>query len=180
MTTTIETAQQLLDRAESYARDARKFRDAAELGQPIISAEQDAHWAAVYQAIADELRKCSGDDDDNAGAFPVMDEPWPRGADTFRECDARELARQIGARNIRAISGGRITIRETGITLPVSSGYRVTIDLAANDTYTVRRVFTRAGKTWVKGERAGVYCDAVGEIAYQASCYRNVKFGGTT
>ena len=179
MTTTTEAAQQLLERAESYARDARKFRDAGELGQPVISTEDDAHWATVYQVIADELRRIAGHDD-NAGAFPVMGEPWPRGADSFRQCDARELARQIGAWNIRAISGGRITIRATGITLPVSSGYRVTVDLAAGDTYTVRRVFTRAGKTSVKGEMTGVYCDQVGEIAYQASCYRNVKFGGTT
>jgi hypothetical protein len=173
--TTTETEQQLRDKAESYARDARKFREAAELGQPIISAAEDAHWATVYQAIAEELRKCAGDDDD-AGAFPVLDAPRPRGADSFRECDGRELARQIGAWNIRAISGGRITTRPTGITLPVSSGYRVTIDLAGNDTYTVRRVFTRAGRTWIKGERTGIYCDNVGEIAYQASCYRNIKF----
>ncbi len=176
--TPTKTVQQLRDRAESYARDARNFRDAGKLGQPVISTEDDAHWAAVYQVIADELRQLAGDDD-NAAAFPVMGEPWPRGADSFRVCDARELARQIGAWNIRAISGGRITIRPTGITLPVSSGYRVTIDLAANDTYTVRRIFTRAGKTWVKGERTGVHCDQIGEIAYQASCYRNVKFGGT-
>ena len=45
------------ERAESYARDARKFRDACNLGHPIIGAEEDAHWASVYQAIADELRK---------------------------------------------------------------------------------------------------------------------------
>jgi hypothetical protein len=94
----------------------------------------------------------------------------------FRECDPRVLAAQIGMGNILAISGGRIQVRETGITLPVSNGYRVTVDLAGNDTYTVRRLFTRAGRTWIKGERTGIYCEQVGETAYQASCFRNVEF----
>jgi hypothetical protein len=96
---------------------------------------------------------------------------------TFSECDAQELKRQVGMRNILAISGGRVLIRETGISLPVSSGYSVTIDLAGNDTYTVRRVFKRAGKVWIKGEVTDVYCEQVGEMAYQASCYKNVEFG---
>lgn len=88
-------------------------------------------------------------------------------------CDARVLAEQIGARNIMAISGGRIGVRETGITLPVAAGYSVTVDLVANDTYVVRRVFR--GK--VKGEVQDVYCENVGEVAYVASCYVNRKFG---
>ena len=94
----------------------------------------------------------------------------------MRECDARTLLAQIGRGNILAISGGRVGVRETGITLPVAAGYSVTIDLAANDTYTVRRVFTRAGRTWVKGERTDVYCEQVGETVYRASCFRNVEF----
>ncbi len=96
--------------------------------------------------------------------------------DGMRQCDARTLMDQIGRRNILAISGGRVGVRETGITLPVAAGYSVTIDLAADDTYTVRRVFTRAGRTWVKGEQTDVYCDQVGETAYRASCFRNVEF----
>ena len=95
---------------------------------------------------------------------------------SFIDCDAHELADQIGRGNILAISGGRINVRRTGITLPVSNGYSVEIDLAAGDTYTVRRIFTRAKRTWVKGQRDGVYCDQVGEAAYQASCFRNVAF----
>src|ERR1039458_3283693 len=66
--------------------------------------------------------------------------------ETFRECDARTLAAQIGRMNILAISGGRIKVRGTGITLPCGNGYSVTVDLALDDTYTVRRVFTRAGR----------------------------------
>lgn len=92
------------------------------------------------------------------------------------ECDASTLLAQLGRRNVLAISGGRVGVRRTGITLPVSSGYSVTVDLAGNDTYTVRRIFTRAGRTWIKGERADVYCEQVGEVAYKASCYKNVEF----
>jgi hypothetical protein len=96
--------------------------------------------------------------------------------DGFRECDTRELLRQIGIPNILAISGGRKIHRLTGVTLPVACGYSVTVDLAANDTYTVRRIFKRGTRVWLKGERTGVYCDQVGEMAYQASCFRNVEF----
>lgn len=96
---------------------------------------------------------------------------------TFIECDARTIAEQIGRMNIFAISGGRVLARRTGITLKVSSGYSVTIDLAAGDTYTVRRVFTRGAKVWIKGEESNVYCDQVGESAYVASCYVNRTFG---
>jgi len=78
--------------------------------------------------------------------------------------------------NVLAISGGRVLRRESGVTLPVASGYRVTVDLAWNDTYTVRRVFERAGKTWIKGERREVYCDEVGKVAYVASCFRSDEF----
>lgn len=91
----------------------------------------------------------------------------------FIPCDAAELVRQIGAANILATSGGRIWRRDTGITLPVHYGYSVTVDLAPGDTYTVRRVFTRAGRSWIKAELAGVYCDQVGEQAYRAGCFRD-------
>jgi hypothetical protein len=99
-------------------------------------------------------------------------------ADKFAECDARELVAQIGRRNIRAISGGRVYDSGHGVILPVSSGYKVTVDLAADDTYTVRRIFIRGTKVFLKGEQTSVYCDEVGEVAYQASCYRSNKFGG--
>lgn len=95
----------------------------------------------------------------------------------FRDCDALELVAQIGRPNIFATSGGRVMRRPTGITLPVSSGYSVTVDLAANDTYVVRRVFKRGAKTWVKGEWTHVYCEDVGDAVYYAGCFRNVEFG---
>lgn len=101
----------------------------------------------------------------------------PVATDEFRDCSTSELLGQIGRGNVLAISGGRVTYRHTGVTLPVGSGYRVTVDLAGNDTYTVRRIFERGGKVTIKGERRDVYCEEVGEVAYQASCFRNVEFG---
>ena len=61
--------------------------------------------------------------------------------------------------------------------LPVGSGYRVRITLEADDTYTVTREMKRGAKLFVKGIQFNVYCDEIGEVAYQASCYRNVDFG---
>ena len=95
---------------------------------------------------------------------------------TFRPCDQHNIAdmlTQIGRMNLLAISGGRVIRRETGVTLPVGSGYSVTVDLTAGDDYTVRRVYTRGGKTWVKGERTMVYCDQLADAAYYASCFRS-------
>ena len=97
--------------------------------------------------------------------------------DVFRECDTAELLRQVGTMNLLSISGGRVQRRETGVTLPISNGYRVTIDLTVGDTYTVRRVFQRGAKTWVKGEQTNVYAEEVGETAYRASCFRNGPWG---
>jgi hypothetical protein len=96
--------------------------------------------------------------------------------ETFRECDTSQLLAQIGRMNIMAISGGRVERRPTGVTLPVGSGYRVTVDLDFNDTYVVRRIFQRAGKTFVKGELRDVYCEDVGERAYEASSFRSYEF----
>lgn len=92
---------------------------------------------------------------------------------------ANTIVEQIGRMNILAISGGRgIATREGGLILPVGNGYKVTVDLDfASDTYTVRRIFVRGAKTFIKGELTNVYCDEVGEIAYQASCFRSYSFG---
>jgi hypothetical protein len=79
---------------------------------------------------------------------------------------------QIGMGNVLAISGGRWTTTEEGtLVLPVRYGYAVEIDLALNDTYTVRRTFTRSGVRVVKGEATDIYCDMLGDTAYEASCY---------
>lgn len=89
---------------------------------------------------------------------------------------ATEIAKQIG-KNIWAISGGRIGLRKTGLTLPVGCGYSVEVDLCTNDTYTVKRVFKRGAKVTVKGQVEDVYCDQVSEVAYRASCFRSYEFG---
>lgn len=93
--------------------------------------------------------------------------------DVFRDCDSSQVVAQIGRMNIFAISGGRVMRRQTGITLPVSNGYSVTVDLDASDTYVVRRVFKRGAKVWIKGEVRNVYCEDIGDVAYYASCFRS-------
>lgn len=95
---------------------------------------------------------------------------------TGRSFDPRETLAQIGKMNLMAISGLRWGTSGKGsevfkLHLPVGHGYRVDIELAADDTYTVRRVFKRGQNEWVKGERKGVYFDDIGQAAYYASCY---------
>ena len=102
---------------------------------------------------------------------------------TGRPFNEDELIAQIGRMNIFAISGGRVgVIRENGetvgIELPVSNGYRVSIKLGWDDTWTVSRQFVRKGTVFDKGTLENVYADQVGEVAYQASCFRsNDAFG---
>ena len=94
-----------------------------------------------------------------------------------------ELINQIGRMNVFAISGGRVGVivnnegETVEVQLPVSNGYRVSISLGWNDTWTVSRQFVRKGVVSDKGTLEGVYCEQVGEIAYKASCFRNVQFG---
>ena len=98
------------------------------------------------------------------------------------------LIDQMGRGNFFAISGGRIIVwqpqgQTVEVELPVSSGYLVRITLAWDDTYTVERILRRrpkgqtAKETKVLGRMTGVYCDQVGEMAYRASCYKNLTFG---
>lgn len=91
----------------------------------------------------------------------------------FRPVDSAEIIEQVGRNNLLAISGGRVIHRKTGVTLPVSNGYSVTIDLAWNDTYTVRRIFTRSGKATIKAQLVDVYCFDLSDVAYYGSCFRS-------
>lgn len=100
--------------------------------------------------------------------------------DGFTECDYSFIVKQIGAGNWMAISGRRVIGRRTGATFPVSCGYSVTVDLAGDNTWTVRRVFKRGTKTWVKGQETGIHAEQLGDSAYRASCFRNVTFGEHT
>jgi len=100
-----------------------------------------------------------------------------------RPFSAEELSKQLGM-NLLAVSGGRIKAYTNEdneviqVELPVAYGYSVRIELAWDDTYTVSRVYSRGGKTTVKGSVEGIYCDQVGEVAYQASLYiSNKEFG---
>ena len=102
-----------------------------------------------------------------------------------RDCDASEIISQIGKGNLWGISGGawarlrdsKTQERIIGAWLPCGSSRAVEVVLDFDDTYRVRRV-----RRIVKGpnkhqgivehEVAGIYCDQVGEAAYQASCWR--------
>lgn len=104
-----------------------------------------------------------------------------------RDFNVDELIAQIGMHNVFAISGGRVIIdgatydneykTTQEVELPVGYGYRVVVNLDWDDTWKVSRVFYRKGKKTIKGVQAGVYFDEVGNVAYKASCFRNVEFG---
>ena len=87
---------------------------------------------------------------------------------------------QIGRGTVMSVSGGRTSFTVDGpdanpcVVMPVSNGYNVeAVYDQGSDTYIVRRVFTRGGKRFVKGERTDVYCDGLGEACYDASCFRS-------
>lgn len=93
-----------------------------------------------------------------------------------------ELIAQIGQMNILAISGGRVYVSKhnnetVGIDLPCGAGYRVSIELGWNDEWVVTRQFVRKGVIFEKGTVEGVLCENIGEVAYQASCFRSYDFG---
>jgi hypothetical protein len=101
---------------------------------------------------------------------------------TGRPFNEDELIKQIGQMNIYAISGGRVVVvrhegETVGVELPCGAGYRVSIELGWDDTYTVTRQYVRKGTVFNKGTVEGVYCTEIGEMAYQASCFRNREFG---
>lgn len=99
------------------------------------------------------------------------------GRTTMNAEEATTLLRQIGTMTVLAISGGRKQLVGETLVLPVGNGYRVEIDYdRGSDTYTVRRVFKRGVKRFVKGELEGVYCDEISERAYEASSFRSYEF----
>ena len=104
-----------------------------------------------------------------------------------RELSPVTLLQQIGLMNILAISGGRKSVifhtdseGETypiGVALPVGQGRSVEVTLDWDDTYRVRRVRKvvagkAKGSEVVEAEQTSVYCDEVGEVAYQHSCWK--------
>ena len=104
-----------------------------------------------------------------------------------RELSPVTLLQQIGLMNILAISGGRKSVifhtdseGETypiGVSLLVGQGRSVEVTLDWDDTYRVRRVRKvvagkAKGSEVVEAEQTMVYCDEVGEVAYQHSCWK--------
>jgi hypothetical protein len=102
---------------------------------------------------------------------------------TGRPFNEDELINQIGHMNILAISGGRVIVVKNNdgetieVELKCGAGYRVSIALGWDDTYTVTRQYVRKGTVFNKGTVEGVYCDNIGEFAYKASCFRSYEFG---
>ena len=86
--------------------------------------------------------------------------------------DARETLRQIGPMTLGAV--GARTFRQstnadgTGyVEFTISRGHRkVRITLNASDTYDVRTIMVRSGKTVF--ETADVYCDQLAEAVWDA------------
>lgn len=96
-----------------------------------------------------------------------------------RPMDPAVTLAQIGGMNVLAISGGRRSVDSDGaLILPVSNGYTVRITLAANDTYTVERIFRRGTKITLKTVR-DVHCEELADVAYYASCFRSHPDFGT-
>ena len=104
-----------------------------------------------------------------------------------RELSPVILLQQIGLMNILAISGGRKSVifhtdseggtYPIGVVLPVGQGRSVEVTLDWDDTYRVRRVRKvvagkAKGSEVVEAEQTSVYCDEVGEVAYQHSCWK--------
>lgn len=107
---------------------------------------------------------------------PVLD----TSNDHFRRVDGdmrRMMVSQIARMTLFGISGGRVEAIEHGIRLPVAHGYAVTVELDGDDSYVVRRTFTRKPKgellpvTYLHGEAREVYCERLSEVCYFASCY---------
>ncbi len=98
--------------------------------------------------------------------------------DTGRDIVPEQLLAQIGIGNLMAVSGGRwIRYGFSSVRFPCGAGYEVLVTLEADDTYTVRRIFSRSGTWFLHGERTNVYNDAVSEVVYFASCFRSYEPG---
>lgn len=91
--------------------------------------------------------------------------------------DRRVILEQIGFWNVGAISGGRVQASENGVILPVGYGYKVIVELNALDLYNVKRVYAKGAQVYKEWVVENVYAENVGEVAYQASCFKNKKFG---
>jgi len=85
-----------------------------------------------------------------------------------------EILRQIGRMDRLAVDGGRPAAPlDRGVRLTCGNGYRVDIILDPSDTYTVRRVFVRGAREWIKGERTDVYWPDLSETVYRAGMFRD-------
>jgi len=102
-----------------------------------------------------------------------------------RECSPEILISQMGRMNLWAISGGKYGVITdpqdgvpVGIIMPCGGNRAVEVVLNFLDLYTVRRVRyvtagANKGEVVVEAELGDmIYCDEVGEYAYQASVWK--------
>jgi len=66
---------------------------------------------------------------------------------------------------------------ENGVILPVGYGYKVIVELNALDLYNVKRVYAKGAQVYKEWVVENVGYENVGEVAYQASCFKNKQFG---
>lgn len=101
-------------------------------------------------------------------------------AKNVRKFDTKTTLLLIGAGNVFAVSGGRYERVDGALILPVGYGYSVRITLAANDTFTVERVYKR-GFRWTIKTVTDVHAAELGEIVYRASLHNSLPdFGVKT
>jgi hypothetical protein len=95
--------------------------------------------------------------------------------DSGRAISHAMMRTQIGKGTEMSVTGFRAPrqMNQSTIWFPCGNGYHVEIHIAADDTYTVRRIFQRGAKVWIKGEQAGVYADQIDEVFYRAGMFRD-------
>lgn len=90
--------------------------------------------------------------------------------------DPKVLIKQMGA-DLYAVSGGRYNLvydlegKVIAVEFGLHYGYKVKVELGADDLYVVQRVFQRGLKYLVKKEYTGIYAEQVGEVCYEASLF---------
>lgn len=85
--------------------------------------------------------------------------------------DAKETLKQIGAITLGAVGARKIRMMGDTLVFAISRGHRyVSIDLEPSDTYHVRTIMVRSGKTVF--EQTGVYCDQLAQAVWDAHLER--------
>jgi hypothetical protein len=95
--------------------------------------------------------------------------------ESARKISYAQLREQIGRGTEMGVTGFRTPrqMNDSTIWFACGNGYHVSVHIADNDTYTVRRMFVRGAKVWVKGEQANVYAEQLDEVFYRAGMFHD-------